>query len=203
MRDARFVPAWPPAPRCLALCRHLLGESSVHAFLAEHRRAVFSDELFADLFPSGRRPSVPADVIATVMVLQALEGLSDRQAVRRLEAVGRAGARHHRVAVHVQERASLDHNSHRHQPLRRRPFDSAGPDGGLVTKSLRCVLVATGRSARDPRVKLTTGSERHRKHDVCPADTLDSHPTRAAPPGAMTANEASLGPPRATSLRAT
>ena len=69
-----------------ALCRHLLGDGSVHAFLAEHRRAVFPDELFADLFPSGRgRPSVPADVIATTMVLQALEGLSDRQAVRRLE----------------------------------------------------------------------------------------------------------------------
>lgn len=69
-----------------ALCRHLLGEGSVHAFLAEHRRALFPDELFADLFPSGRgRPSVPADVIATTMVLQALEGLSDRQAVRRLE----------------------------------------------------------------------------------------------------------------------
>jgi IS5 family transposase len=69
-----------------ALCRHLLGEGSVHAFLAEHRSAVFPDELFADLFPTPRgRPSVPADVIATVMVLQALEGLSDRQAVRRLE----------------------------------------------------------------------------------------------------------------------
>ena len=69
-----------------ALCRHLLGEGSVHAFLAEHRSAVFPDEMFEDLFPSGRgRPSVPADVIATVMVLQALEGLSDRQAVRRLE----------------------------------------------------------------------------------------------------------------------
>jgi IS5 family transposase len=69
-----------------ALCRHLLGEGSVHAFLAEHRSAVFPDEMFEDLFPTGRgRPSVPADVIATVMVLQALEGLSDRQTVRRLE----------------------------------------------------------------------------------------------------------------------
>ena len=44
------------------------------------------DAMFADLFPSRRgRPSVPADVIATVLVLQALEGLSDRQAVRALE----------------------------------------------------------------------------------------------------------------------
>ena len=69
-----------------ALCRHLLGDGSVAAFLAEHRRALFPDEMFADLFPSGRgRPSVPADVVATVMVLQALEGLSDRQAARRLQ----------------------------------------------------------------------------------------------------------------------
>jgi transposase len=52
---------------------------------ADHRRALFGDELFADLFPSGRgRPSIPADVIATVMVLQALEGLSDRDAARAL-----------------------------------------------------------------------------------------------------------------------
>jgi IS5 family transposase len=64
-----------------ALCRHLVADDSVHAFLADHRRQLFPDELFEDLFLSGRgRPSVPADVIATVMVLQALEGLSDRDA---------------------------------------------------------------------------------------------------------------------------
>jgi IS5 family transposase len=65
-----------------ALVGHLVPTGSVYAFLAEHRRLVFPDELFADLFPSGRgRPSVPADVIATTMVLQALEGLSDRDAI--------------------------------------------------------------------------------------------------------------------------
>lgn len=69
-----------------ALCSHLLGEGSVQAFLAEHRRRLFPDEVFADLFPSGRgRPSVPADVVATVMVLQALEGRSDREACRALQ----------------------------------------------------------------------------------------------------------------------
>ena len=68
-----------------ALCRQLVPEGSVEAFLADHRRELFPDELFADLFPSGRgRPSIPADVIATVMVLQALEGLSDRDAARAL-----------------------------------------------------------------------------------------------------------------------
>ncbi len=69
-----------------ALCAHLVGEGSVCGFLAEHRRRLFPDEMFADLFPTNRgRPSVPADVIATVMVLQSLEGLSDREAVGQLE----------------------------------------------------------------------------------------------------------------------
>jgi IS5 family transposase len=68
-----------------ALCRHLVPDGSVHGFLADHRRELFPDELFADLFGSGRgRPSVPADQVATVMVLQALEGLSDREATRQL-----------------------------------------------------------------------------------------------------------------------
>src|SRR5215218_10145434 len=66
-----------------ALVGHLMPAGSVYAFLAEHRQRLFPDELFADLFPSGRgRPSVPADVIATVLVLQSLEGLSDRDAVQ-------------------------------------------------------------------------------------------------------------------------
>ena len=68
-----------------ALVGHLVPAGSVYAFLAEHRRRVFPDELFADLFPSGRgRPSVPADVIATTMLLQSLEGLSDRDAIAAL-----------------------------------------------------------------------------------------------------------------------
>ena len=68
-----------------AWCGHLVARGTVHAFLAEHRQRLFPDEMFADLFGSGRgRPSVPADVIATVMVLQALEGLSDRDAIEAL-----------------------------------------------------------------------------------------------------------------------
>jgi hypothetical protein len=63
-----------------SLAGHLLPAGSVFAFLAEHRQRLFPDEAFADLFPSGcGRPSIPADVIASVMVLQALHGLSDRQ----------------------------------------------------------------------------------------------------------------------------
>src|SRR3954464_10113804 len=64
---------------------HLLPPGSVYAFLAEHRRELFPDALFADLFPSRLgRPSEPADVVAAVLVLQALQGLSDREAVEAL-----------------------------------------------------------------------------------------------------------------------
>jgi Transposase DDE domain/Transposase domain (DUF772) len=64
---------------------HLLPPGSVYAFLAEHRRELFPDAMFADLFPSPRgRPSEPADVVAAVLVLQALEGRSDREAAEAL-----------------------------------------------------------------------------------------------------------------------
>src|SRR3954464_15119411 len=60
---------------------HLLPSGSVYAFLAGHRRQLFPDALFADLFPSHLgRPSVPADVVAAVLVLQALEGRATREA---------------------------------------------------------------------------------------------------------------------------
>jgi hypothetical protein len=59
---------------------HLLKPGSVFAFLAEHRQRLFPDELFEDLFPSVRgRPSVPADVMASVIVLQTLHGMSDSE----------------------------------------------------------------------------------------------------------------------------
>jgi hypothetical protein len=54
----------------------------VFAFLAVHRRELFPDGMFADLFPgTSGRPSVPVDVMATVITLQALQGLSDSETV--------------------------------------------------------------------------------------------------------------------------
>jgi IS5 family transposase len=68
-----------------ALCRQLVPQGSVEAFLADHRKELFPDQMFEDLFSSRRgRPSIPADVVASVMVLQSLEGLSDRDAARAL-----------------------------------------------------------------------------------------------------------------------
>jgi transposase len=60
---------------------HLLPAGSVFAFLAEHRHRLFPASMFDDLFPSGRgRPSIAPEVVAAVLVLQTLHGLSDREA---------------------------------------------------------------------------------------------------------------------------
>ncbi len=64
-----------------ALVGHLVPAGSMFAFLAAHRGELFGDEDFADLFPSDRgRPSVPASVMASVMVLQVLHDYSDAEA---------------------------------------------------------------------------------------------------------------------------
>jgi hypothetical protein len=62
----------------------LVRSDSIHALLARECHALFPDELFSDLFATGvGRRSVPPLVVAVVMVLQRLEGLSDREAVER------------------------------------------------------------------------------------------------------------------------
>jgi hypothetical protein len=66
-----------------ALVGHLVPAGSVYALLAEHRDVLFPDGMFTDLFPSGRgRPSLPGAVIASVLVLQTLQDLSDPEAVQ-------------------------------------------------------------------------------------------------------------------------
>ncbi|MDA1147349.1 MAG: transposase [Chloroflexi bacterium] len=64
-------------------CEATLGQDSVYALLQRERERLFPDEFFADLFAERGRRSVPPSVVATVMVLQRLEGCSDREAVER------------------------------------------------------------------------------------------------------------------------
>jgi hypothetical protein len=52
----------------------------VFAFLAGHRRELFPDSFTADLFPSRTgRPSLPADLVGSVLVLKELHDLPDAQ----------------------------------------------------------------------------------------------------------------------------
>src|SRR5487761_2737069 len=64
-------------------CDETLDERSIYAFLHREREQLFADEAFADLFEDVGRRSVPPSVVAVVMVLQRLEGLSDREATER------------------------------------------------------------------------------------------------------------------------
>ena len=64
-------------------CDGSLPASSIYGFLFRERDGLFPDDLFSDLFAAIGRRSVPPSVVATVMVLQRLEGLSDREAVDR------------------------------------------------------------------------------------------------------------------------
>ncbi|MEU1728481.1 transposase [Nonomuraea sp. NPDC005692] len=67
------------------MCREMIPAGSVFAFLAEHRGRLFPPETFADMYaPVNGRPSVPPGLLATVVVLQALHGLSDEESVAAL-----------------------------------------------------------------------------------------------------------------------
>ncbi|WP_344483444.1 transposase, partial [Nonomuraea monospora] len=60
-----------------------IAPNSIYAVLHRECRTLFPDEMFADLFAGDGRRSVPPMIVAVVMVLQRLEGLSDREAVDR------------------------------------------------------------------------------------------------------------------------
>lgn len=64
-------------------CEGRLAPSSIYAVLHRECHSLFPDEMFADLFAEDGRRSVPPMIVAVVMVLQRLEGLSDREAVDR------------------------------------------------------------------------------------------------------------------------
>ena len=66
-----------------AFCEGRIAPDSVYGLLHRECSALFPDEMFADLFAvTGRRP-VPPVIVAVVMVLQHLEGCSDREAADR------------------------------------------------------------------------------------------------------------------------
>lgn len=120
-----------------ALCRKLVPDGSVEAFLADHRAEMFPDNMFEDLFPSGRgRPSIPAGVVATVMVLQALDGLSDREAARALT---------DRISWKVAAGLALDEHGFDYSVLtywRTRLRNSDRPE--RIFEAVRDVIAATG-----------------------------------------------------------
>ena len=66
-----------------AYCDGRVAPDSIYGILHRECFALFPDEMFADLFTGTGRCSVPPMIVAVVMVLQRIEGLSDREAVDR------------------------------------------------------------------------------------------------------------------------
>jgi hypothetical protein len=64
-------------------CEGRVAPDSIYAVLHRECFDLFPDEMFADLFTDVGRRSVPPMIVAVVMVLQRIEGLSDRDAVER------------------------------------------------------------------------------------------------------------------------
>src|ERR1017187_1741357 len=64
-------------------CEGRVAADSIYGVLHRERFALFPDEMFADLFTDVGRRSVPPTIVAVVMVLQRIEGCSDREAVDR------------------------------------------------------------------------------------------------------------------------
>jgi hypothetical protein len=67
----------------VARCEAELPERSIYRLLHQERDRLFPDELFGDLYVHHGRRSIPPSILAVVMVLQRLEGCSDREACDR------------------------------------------------------------------------------------------------------------------------
>jgi len=67
----------------VSLCEGRVGADSIYGVLHRECFTLFPDEMFADLFTDVGRRSVPPMIVAVVMVLQRIEGCSDREAVDR------------------------------------------------------------------------------------------------------------------------
>jgi Transposase DDE domain/Transposase domain (DUF772) len=65
------------------LCEPKLAVTSIYRLLSEQGHCLFADDALGDLFEDVGRRSVPPRIVATVMVLQRFEGVSDREAVER------------------------------------------------------------------------------------------------------------------------
>ena len=67
-----------------SFCEGRVAEASIYGLLHRECHRLFPDEMLDDLFCDGRgRRSVPPSIVAVVMVLQRIEGCSDREAVDR------------------------------------------------------------------------------------------------------------------------
>jgi hypothetical protein len=166
----------------------LLPSGSVYAFLAEHRRELFPDAMFADLFPSARgRPSEPGDVVAAVLVLQALEGLSDREAVEALTfdlrwkaacgwPVGRPGF-HPTVLTYWRRRLARSDRPNRIFDAVREVVRETGALTGKTRRALDSTVLQDAVATQDTVTQLVAAIRRVRREVPGAAEVVAAHCT--------------------------
>jgi IS5 family transposase len=157
-----------------ALCRQLVDEGSVYAFLADHRTEVFPDGMFSDLFPSSRgRPSIPAGVMASAMILKELEGLSDRQAAEALRcdirwkvacglALDDQGV-HYTVFTYWRQRLARSQSPDRIGDAVRQVVDATGVLRGKKRRALDSTLLDDAVATQDTVTQLVSQIRRVRR----------------------------------------
>lgn len=129
---------------------HLVAEDSIYRQLAEVGDKLFTDDDFADLYDGARgRRSVPPSQVAKVLLLQSLEGTSDRETMDRVRcdirwkvALGLSltdGGFHHTVLCYFRERLR---RSTRPRRLFER-FKEVATEAGLLSRRGVRVLDST------------------------------------------------------------
>jgi hypothetical protein len=167
---------------------HLLPSGSVYAFLAEHRRELFPDAMFADLFPSPLgRPTVPGDVVAAVLVLQALEGRSDREATEALTfdlrwkaACGwpiAAAGFHPTVLTYWRRRLARSARPNRIFDAVRAVVAATGALTGKTRRALDSTVLEDAVATQDTVIQLIAAIRRVRREVPGAADVVAAHCT--------------------------
>ena len=165
---------------------HLLKAGSVFTFLATHRRELFPDEMFADLFPTGRgRPSVPTDVMAAVITLQALHGFSDAETVdavtfdlRWKMACGlpvTAGAFHATTLTYWRGRLAASGRPNRIFDAVRAVVDQTGALTGKTRRALDSTVLDDAVATQDTVTQLIGAIRRVRREVAGAAEVIAEH----------------------------
>jgi len=165
---------------------HLLKSDSMFAFLAAHRGELFPEEMFADLFPSRRgRPSVPAEVMASVITLQALHGLSDNETVdavtfdlRWKAACGlpiTAGAFHSTTLTYWRRRLAASERPNRIFDAVKAVVAQTGALTGKTRRALDSTVLDDAVATQDTVTQLIAAIRRVRREIPAAAEVIETH----------------------------
>ena len=165
---------------------HLLKSDSVFAFLAAHRSELFPEAMFADLFPSRRgRPSVPAEVMASVITLQALHGLSDNETVdavtfdlRWKAACGlpvTAGAFHSTTLTYWRRRLAASQHPNRIFDAVKAVVTATGALSGRTRRALDSTILDDAVATQDTVTQLIGAIRRVRREVPGAGDVIAAH----------------------------